>query len=437
MSTELRLQRALDRLEVFGVRLGLRTTRRLLQALGNPQESLRAVLVAGTNGKGSTAALLASMASEAGYRTGLYTSPHLESVTERIRIGGDCLAVERLADIVDEVVTAADAALGYPPTYFEALTAAAFKVFAEEKMDLAVVEVGMGGRLDATNACDPILSLITEIGFEHQSHLGDTLPQIAGEKAGILRPGKTGVVWVEKPAARQAIDQAAERLGTRLVHGPDHVRLSPPCHTDRTGQTLSLRTGRSSYEARLPLLGLHQARNLGLAVLAAEELSELGYDRLNADTICRGAGAATWPGRLEWLEPAGQKPALLDVAHNPDGADTLLNYLADQPSGYVLLFGTLVDKNVQEYLPRLAARASVVVLTRPDSDRALKAADVLHTVTLQADRVILEDDPAAALDAALAAEGEYLVACGSLYLVGQIRRELGERSRAAAQDRAS
>ena len=213
------LDSTLQRLETFGVRLGLETTRRLLKGLGDPQQSLRSVLVAGTNGKGSTAALLASMVTTAGYKTGLYTSPHLESVEERVRIDGSSIATRRLAETVATVVAVAEQTLGYLPTYFEALTSAAFRIFAEESVDLAVLEVGLGGRLDATNGAEPELSLITEIGLEHQEYLGESLGSIAREKAGILRSGRRAIAWVQRPAARDAIQEVADDLQADLVWG--------------------------------------------------------------------------------------------------------------------------------------------------------------------------------------------------------------------------
>ena len=221
MSAASELDRVLRRLETFGVRLGLETTHRLLGALGEPQKDLRVVLVAGTNGKGSTAALLASMATTAGYRTGLYTSPHLESVEERWRIDGRAVSTDQLASTVTAVVAAAEDRLGYLPTYFEALTAAACLWFAKESVDLAVLEVGLGGRLDATNGTEPVLSLITEIGLEHQNYLGTTLSKIGREKAGIMRPGRDAIAWVERQEARAAIQQVADEIGARLAWGPD------------------------------------------------------------------------------------------------------------------------------------------------------------------------------------------------------------------------
>lgn len=419
------LDSTLQRLETFGVRLGLETTRRLLKALGEPQHCLQPVLVAGTNGKGSTAALLASMVTTAGYRTGLYTSPHLESVEERIRINGRSIATHRLAETVSTVVAAAEKALGYLPTYFEALTAAAFLIFAEEKVDLAVLEVGLGGRLDATNRAEPELSLLTEIGLEHQQYLGDSLSSIAREKAGILRSGRPAIAWVQRPEARQAIQAVADDLQADLVWGPQLATIEQLDDLGWSGQRIEVRTPRADYEVDLPLGGVHQMGNLALAILAAEALVDLGLDRLTTAAIVQGAANTRWPGRLEWVPLPRAKPVLLDVAHNPDGAATLKHSLEKRGGRYVLLFGALADKQVPEVLPVLADGAAAVVLTRPASERALAPESLAPLVA--AGSVLIEGAPNAALTAALEVPADYLVVSGSIYLVGNVRVMLRER----------
>jgi dihydrofolate synthase/folylpolyglutamate synthase len=200
---------ALARLETFGMHLGLDHVRRLLGELGDPQRGLPAVLVAGTNGKGSTAALLAAVGRAAGYRTGLYTSPHLETVEERVRVDGERIGGEELGALVLEVVAAGERVLPAPPTYFEALTAAALLCFRRRAVELAVLEVGLGGRLDATNAAEPAVSVITPVALEHQEQLGDTLAAIAGEKAGVMRRGRPTVAWGGEPEVAAALRQAA------------------------------------------------------------------------------------------------------------------------------------------------------------------------------------------------------------------------------------
>ena len=425
MTADSELDSILQRLEVFGVRLGLETTGRLLTALGNPQEGLRAVLVAGTNGKGSTAALLASMATAAGYRVGLYTSPHLESVEERLRIDGAAISTESLEATVGDVVATAESRLGYLPTYFEALTASALVWFARESVDLAVLEVGMGGRLDATNGCEPVLSLITEIGLEHQRYLGRTLASIGREKAGILRPGRPALAWVERQEARQAIQEVADEMGTPLSWGTSLASIVSRKDLGWDGQQVELQTPMARHRITLPLLGEHQVANVALATLAAEQLATLGLDRLDHAAIAGGAAKTRWPGRLEWVLPPATKPVLLDVAHNPDGAETLRRSLDRVEGRYVLLFGALVDKEVSRVLPGLAERATRVVLTSPASPRAMNLEALAEMVP--AAKTTIEVDRSVALSAALAAAGDFVVVCGSVYLVGDVRMELRRR----------
>ena len=425
MSTAAELDPILDRLEVFGVRLGLETTHRLLGALEDPQQESTCVLVAGTNGKGSTAALLAGMAIAAGYRTGLYTSPHLESVEERLRIDGRAISTSRLAATLTAIVETAETRLGYLPTYFEALTAAAFKWFAEESVDVAILEVGLGGRLDATNGAEPVLSLITEIGLEHQRYLGGTLASIGREKAGILRTGKPAIAWVERPEARQAIQEVADEVGCRLTWGSDLAVIEGRQDLGWCGQRFDLHTPGGKNEISLQLVGEHQIANLALAVLAAESLADAGLVRLDATAIAKGAASTRWPGRLEWVEPPGTRPVLLDVAHNPDGAQTLERSLERMSGTFVLLFGALEDKQVEGLLPGLVQRAARVILTSPASDRALAPESLAAMVP--AEKLVVEPNRQAALSRALEGDGDFAVVCGSVYLVGDVRIDLRHR----------
>jgi dihydrofolate synthase/folylpolyglutamate synthase len=409
----------LQGLEQYGVRLGLETTHRLLAALGHPERRFPAVLIAGTNGKGSTAAFLASMGTHAGYRTGLYTSPHLEEVEERIRIDGRAISQEELSSSLGNLVTTAEQALGHLPTYFEALTAVAFGHFAAQEVDLAILEVGMGGRLDATNAIEPELSLITEIGLEHRRHLGENLDSIAREKAGILRTGKPAVAWVERPDAVRAIREVAAAVEADLRLGPETAGLEIVENRGWDGQRVHLETPEQEYRLSLLLGGQHQAKNSALAVLGAEILARRGWGRFNRDAIVAGAGGSRWPGRLERVDLPDGKTVLLDVAHNPDGAESLSRFLSRRELTYDLLFGVLADKDVGEILPVLAEGARRVILTSPDSHRALPPEEIEKL--LPTGRVVVVPAAAPALDRALAGDQELLVVCGSIYLVGEVR----------------
>jgi dihydrofolate synthase/folylpolyglutamate synthase len=441
--------RALDELGRFGIHLGLDHVRRLAAALGDPQLAVPTVLVAGTNGKGSTAALLAAMAHEAGLAAGLYTSPHLEDVTERLRLSGRPVDDEVLGDAVLAAVAAARRVLDRPPTYFEALTAAAWLVLRGAAVDLAVVEVGLGGRLDATNAAEPVLSVVTPVSLEHRELLGSTLAAVAREKAGVLRGGRPAVAWGAEAEVRRALSAAAAEVGADLSFADDEVAIvevEPRPPAPWGGLRVVLATPLRRYELETPLAGRHQAVNLALAVRTAERLAEVadpGRGRgpgagparalLIGDAAIRlGAAAVRWPGRLEVVELPAQgrrtpRRVVLDAAHNPAGAEVLAAFLdeaaaAGGPSP-VLLFGVLRDKEVEAMLPPLARRAGRVVLTRPPGDRGREPGELLALLPAGTAAEI-EPDPERAAARALEVEAPAaapVVVCGSIFLVGAVR----------------
>jgi len=449
---------ALDRLALFGIRLGLERMRTLLSALGDPQAELPIVLVAGTNGKGTVSALLSSFATAARYKTGLYTSPHLETVEERFRLNGRAIEAERLAPLIDRVIAAADDHLEEPPTYFEVLTLAGLLWFAEEKVDLAILEVGLGGRFDATNAVEPRLSVVTSIALDHREHLGATTEAIAREKAGILRPGVPAVVADLAPGPAGVLAEEAERVGAELipvaerfavdaiqrfrpfVDPPERrqrVWLRPPSAVDTPG----VETESEVYE--IALSGRHQADNLAVAVAAAFELEKLGWERLTVRAIKKGARACRWPGRLEEVVLPDGERVLLDVAHNPEGAEALaelLGTLGDGPERVDMVFGVLADKVPAEMVPHLLPRVRKLWLTRPSGERGMDV-DLLRPAVekgiaalglRKAIELQVEASPARALRRAIegAETGEEtvpVVVCGSLVLVGEIRTELHRR----------
>jgi dihydrofolate synthase/folylpolyglutamate synthase len=368
------------------------------------------------------------MSQAAGYRTGLYTSPHLESVEERIRIDGRVIDRSHLADILDHVVHQGETAVGDSPTYFEALTVAAFVWFAEQKVDLAVVEVGMGGRLDATNLCEPLISIITSISLEHTEHLGPTLKAIAGEKAGILRSGRPALTWIEAPEAAAATRTIAAGLGADLHLVETEVTVER-VEALEVGQRITLRTAVDRYSLEIALPGAHQIHNVALAVRAAETLAALGWSGFDATAISRGAAATRWPGRLETvILPIGRR-VLLDAAHNPEGAETLADFLTRQPKPVTLLFGALQDKEVAGMLGPLLATGQVgdVVLTSPLSSRARNPEELRASIPAAGRQVLVEPGATTALEKALHLESETILACGSIYLVGAIREELRRR----------
>jgi dihydrofolate synthase/folylpolyglutamate synthase len=410
--------------------------RGLLASLGGPQLRFPAVLVAGSNGKGSTAALLAAMAVAAGYRTGLYTSPHLETARERLRIDGRAVGGERLGELLAEVVARAESRLGHDPTYFEAVTAAALLWFAAERVDLAVVEVGLGGRLDATNLCEPVLSLVTSISLEHRELLGNTVAEIAREKAGIFRPGRPALSWVEDREAAGALREVAAGLGAELRAADGEVAIAAVAPDGWEGQVVTLETPQARRELRTRLLGRHQAHNLGLAVRAAEILAGSGFPALDSRAIAAGAAACRWPGRAEVVELPGGRRVLLDAAHNAEGAAALGELLAGvrgQAGSLDLVFGVLADKDGGEMLRHVAPWAREIVFTTVPSPRALSAGDLPALLDpaggeLPAARgVRVEPDPAGALARALDLGADTLIVCGSIFLVGELRRQLRER----------
>ena len=385
-------------LEQRGIRLGLDAIRRLLGQLGAPHLAAPSVLVAGTNGKGSTSALLAAMASAAGYRTGLYTSPHLERVEERVRIDGRWVAEQELAEALRELLEIEES-----PTYFEALTAAAFLIFARRRVELMILEVGLGGRLDATNVADPLLSAVTTIGVDHAEYLGNTLGEIAREKAGIFRRGRPAIWGPQPAAARAALLVEAEARG---VEAEEVVQ---------------------PFALELRLAGAHQRHNAALAARAAALLRDLGFPRLDPSAIARGAAGCFWPGRLERVALDEGRHALLDGAHNPAGVETLCAYLDERGEPFDLLFGVMADKDAGAMLAPLAARAGRIVLTTAPNPRATSA-EALAALLKPSGDLVVEPDFARALAVALAlTPRRLLVVSGSLYLVGAARTWLRQR----------
>ncbi len=424
----------LDRLEVWGQKLGLDAIRGLLGALGDPQQAIPAILVAGTNGKGSTSAALASLLTAAGFRCGLYTSPHLEHVEERLRIDGEAITEAELGSRLRRVLDAAGSA---PPTYFESLTAAAWLHFAARGVDAAVFEVGLGGRLDATNVSAPVLSVITQVARDHARQLGWTLTSIAGEKAGVMRPGRTCLAGPCRSDVERELNRCAAVCGARLVHAAAEVDRRRPAEPSAH---LSLTTPQAKYRFRAPLAGGHQLANLALALRAAEEFCALSGRRLDPAAARRGLEAVHWPGRLEWVEievEAASRRVLFDAAHNPAGAAALRSYLDETGVEFDLLYGALTDKQPERCLSRLAERANRIVLTAPDHRRAASPETLLPL--LGNCRAVVDPDAASALDRCLGAPANpprTLVVTGSLYLVGEVRAALRARCGvpAAARD---
>ena len=411
--------RPLERLEslgVRGVRLGLDAIDAVCERLGRPERRVESVLIAGTNGKGSTAATLAAIAEAAGRSTGLYTSPHLIDVTERIRVGANDIDGEELEDVLGQVFAAADRAPQVPLTYFEAMTAAAFSVFDRKGLDLAVLEVGLGGRLDATNVAPASLSVVTSISLDHVEDLGPTVELIAAEKAGIFRRDRPALVESRVPEALRALRAAAERTGARLHETGAELRIdgvAPSLESTR----FRLETPERAYDLETPLLGAHQAENAATAVRAAELL---GF-AIGPEAIFRGVATVRWPGRLERFRRRG-RTILLDGCHNPEGAAALRRFVADTGLTPDLVFGAMADKDIPAMADELGPLARRIRLVPAPSPRAAGPEDLLRSFAPSRPDALAAPSLTAALDELLAdPETESIIVAGSLYLVGEAR----------------
>jgi dihydrofolate synthase/folylpolyglutamate synthase len=410
-----------------GIRLGTEATRRVLVELGIPGGGTPIVLVAGTNGKGSTAALLAAMSSAAGYRTGLFTSPQLETFEEQVRVDGQAIADRVLGQRLSAVLAAASRVLDQPPTLFEATTAAALLHFAVERCALAVLEVGLGGRRDATNATEPVLSILTSVAADHLATIGPTLADVAAEKAGILRPGRPAVLAeLTPPDIDEVVRGEGRRIGAALIAVAAQVSGVEIERRGWSGQRVAFTTPAGRYDLDLHLLGDHQARNLLLAVVAAETLARLGWERLGRAAIAAGAAACRWPGRLEPVELPGGRRVLLDAAHNPQGIAALLRFLDQAAQPFELLFGVLADKAAADMLPLLARGARRLVLTSPGGPRARPPRELAPLVPAGIPCVV-EPDLDAAMELLLEGGTPLAVVCGSVLMAGGARRWLRRR----------
>jgi dihydrofolate synthase/folylpolyglutamate synthase len=410
---------------------GLVRTARLLRRLGQPQRDLRVVLVAGTKGKGSTAAMLAAVAQAAGRRVGLYVKPHLVDYRERIRVDGALIAPEALDRAVAQVRPHVEAAAADPegvPTYFEVSVAVALLHFREAAVDLAVLEVGIGGRLDATNVTDPLLGVITPISRDHVDRLGPDLGGIAREKAGIARPGRPLVVAPQSPEATAVVSAAAAQTGAVLVPVASRARWEPAAMTP-AGQAFTLRTdglqGRDYGRLWVPLVGRHQLVNAATAVVAAEVLTADGR-ALPADAVRRGLERLEWPGRVEVVR---RRPdVVVDVAHNPASMGALRDALLELWPGHrvVLVAGMVDGHDADATVELIAPLASVAVATEPRHVRAIPARDLAALLRRHVRQVEVLPDRAGAVARGVALTGpdDLLVVTGSFYLVGEARRWL-------------
>lgn len=400
----------------------------LAKSLGHPEQKYSSVHIAGTNGKGSTAAFLESILRHAGYRPGLYTSPHLERINERIRVNGNEISDEAFAAVFSRIHRAieqllADGTLRAHPTFFECLTAIAFTHFAEAGIEFAVFETGLGGRLDATNILTPRVSVITRIDFDHENFLGHSLLEIAGEKAGIIKPGVPVVIAEQREEARAVLIARASGLGSPVTEtlGAFEIK-SQKMVAGRVRATLEEIATDTLFDIAPQLSGRFQLQNASNAVAAARLLRSQGA-HIDDAAVEKGIAMAVWPGRIEKVH--SHPDIYLDGAHNPSAARELATFLQENFPGrkLILIFGALRDKAVDEISGILFPLASQVIFTEPRTSRSISAVQLAEIAAHHAAKFEIIPNPEQALQAALAKAAPADVICitGSLYLVGELR----------------
>lgn len=388
--------------EYFGQKLGLERIASFLQSMGNPHQAYAVIHIAGTNGKGSTSAMLASVLNKAGYRVGLYTSPHLEDFCERIQISGEMISQPSLMHLVEKFQET-EKKLGLSLTFFEFTTALAFQYFADEKIDVAVIEVGLGGRLDATNVVKPLVSVITSIGYDHQAFLGNTLEKIAFEKAGIIKPAIPVVIGDLPQEAERIIQDVAGQHHSRVF-----VRSSQP----------------AAQDLKIGLSGNHQKINASMVSDVIRLLNQSGKFKICFPDIEKGLASVKWPGRLETIST--EPWIILDGAHNEEAMRKVVNYLKPKKENRKLMcvFGAMGDKNINEVLAVLSTIVDEFVFTQVEGKRAIAAEDLKNQFGHGHARAYQKVSNA--LDDVLGnlKDEDMLLVTGSFYIVGEARRWL-------------
>jgi dihydrofolate synthase/folylpolyglutamate synthase len=410
----------------------------LSERLGRPDRAYPIVHIAGTNGKGSTAAFLESILRQGGFRTGLNTSPHLERINERIRINGEEISDEAFAEIftrvhllIEELLAAGK--LRAHPTYFECVTAMAFEALARARVEFGVFEVGLGGRLDATNIVSPVVTIITRVDFDHENFLGHSLREIAGEKAGILRREVPVVLAEQHPEAREVVLARAAELGCLVIEPSQAFRVDQESARDGLlcARVTEISSG-TTFEIAPNLPGRFQFENALNAMAAARRLQDRGF-RISGDAIRQGIAGAVWPGRLEKLQSSPD--VYLDGAHNPGAARELAKFLGQNFAGRKvwLLYGALRDKAVDEIAGQIFPHAREVIFTEPRTSRAISAPRLAEIAAHHASHFRVIASAERALDLALeeAAPDDAVFITGSLYLVGQLRHYWNQRAQVA------
>ncbi len=415
-------QKSLDYLyglEKFGMIFGLTQVGRILRAIGNPHKEIQAIHIGGTNGKGSTAAMISSILQKEGYRVGLYTSPHLVRFTERIKVNGKEIEAEEVAVLTEWMRKEVEAAgIASPFTFFDFTTAMALQYFKQKLVDLAVLEVGLGGRLDSTNVVDPLVSIITNVAKDHEEHLGNTLFKIAKEKAGIIKKARPLITAVTRPQILRLLSDICREKGTPIFRVGKEFRYARGEDGDFSYEGIN----RKLWSVHLNLKGSHQVVNAATAFGAMEVLEDLGY-QVSTDAMIEGVKDVEWPGRLEMI--SSSPAVILDGAHNPAGARVLKESLEKdfQYQHLILLIGIMKDKDIESMLHLLAPLADHIILTRPHTDRAAPPPLLKKMLGRNGKKAEIVEDLKQAIGRGLSLvqKEDLLCITGSFYTVGEAR----------------
>lgn len=412
----------------FGLNYGLERTLRLLEHLNSPEKKIKFVHVAGTNGKGSTTAMISTLLREKGFKVGMYTSPFLEEFEERIQINGKNIPKDILGNLMDEVKDAVDKVIeeGYNhPTEFEIITCLMFLYFFREKVDYAVIEVGLGGRLDSTNVITPLVSVIASISFDHTNLLGNTLREIAGEKAGIIKKGIPVVTYPQEEEALEVLKAKSKEMNSELyIVSKDEGRFLEVCDEEKIFQNVQVKFDNDYIDVRLPLLGEHQITNLLVALKTYEVISNVESFGIDANEVKEAISKVTWIGRLETMK---REPLLvIDGAHNIQGIRSLKRNVEKyfKYKNMYLLLGILADKQVEEMVKEITPMAKKVYALTPHSDRAELSKDLKKVIDKYNTNCISLESYNEALELAIseADEDDLILVSGSLYMIGDMRK---------------
>lgn len=410
----------MDRLDPSHIDLGLERMLQLMERLGNPHLDIKTVHIAGTNGKGSTAAFISSVLCKAGYKTGLYTSPHLERFSERIKINGVEISEDAIDAISDAVKAAGTSLPAGEPTYFEFTTSIAFLYFAKEQVDIAIIETGLGGRLDATNIISPLVSIITPISLDHMDYLGDKIEEVAAEKGGIIKEGTTVIIAKQGNESLKVLQQIAKDNNAEgFLFGRDFSIANLSANGfDYCGLKRRIKG------IEVSMYGDYQKDNASLALACIERLAVYGY-KVNDALLMSGIKDTFWPGRFEII--SDDPEIILDGAHNPAAAKELAKSLKTRFNGGrgIFVLGFMGDKEIEAILAEFAPLASNIILTKPAGDRAFDPAAAAPEISnsLKCSKVTVIPDMKEAIDEGimLAKEKSFIIITGSLYMVGEAR----------------